>query len=62
MTGSGYFVLIASAIRICQLLGLHRLGDDPKVMPKDDAALPRAACVLKREVSLINSLLYESNY
>ncbi|KAJ7757747.1 hypothetical protein DFH07DRAFT_458739 [Mycena maculata] len=49
--GTSFFVWLAAAIRICQLLGLHRLGSDPNTMPPDDPALPARPCLLKRELA-----------
>jgi hypothetical protein len=42
----------ASAIRIAQRMGLHRLGDDPETMPPDDPALPHGKNSLKREMAV----------
>ncbi|KAJ7679161.1 hypothetical protein DFH06DRAFT_1165857 [Mycena polygramma] len=49
--GTSFFVWLAAATRICQLLGLHRLGSDPDTMPPDDPALPAQPCLLKRELA-----------
>ncbi|KAF8176694.1 hypothetical protein K438DRAFT_1979054 [Mycena galopus ATCC 62051] len=49
--GTSFFVWLAAATRICQLLGLHRLGSDPNIMPADDPALPTQPCLLKRELA-----------
>ncbi|KAF7374386.1 Zn(2)-C6 fungal-type transcription factor [Mycena sanguinolenta] len=49
--GTSFFVWLAAATRICQLLGLHRLGSDPNTMPADDPALPSQPCLLKRELA-----------
>ncbi|KAJ7851380.1 hypothetical protein B0H13DRAFT_2085670 [Mycena leptocephala] len=49
--GTSFFVWLAAATRICQLLGLHRLGSDPTTMPPDDPALPAQPCLLKRELA-----------
>ncbi|KAJ7757708.1 hypothetical protein DFH07DRAFT_819074 [Mycena maculata] len=49
--GTSFFIWLAAAIRICQLLGLHRLGSDPNTMPPDDPALPARPCLLKRELA-----------
>ncbi|KAJ7707453.1 hypothetical protein B0H17DRAFT_1191945 [Mycena rosella] len=49
--GSSFFVWLATATRICQLLGLHRLGSDPSTMPVNDPALPQKPCLLKRELA-----------
>ncbi|KAJ7301613.1 hypothetical protein DFH08DRAFT_993347 [Mycena albidolilacea] len=49
--GTSFFVWLAAATRICQLLGLHRLGSDPNTMPADDPALPAQPCLLKRELA-----------
>ncbi|KAJ7066396.1 hypothetical protein C8F01DRAFT_1123116 [Mycena amicta] len=49
--GTSFFVWLAAATRICQLLGLHRLGSDPNTMPPDDPALPAQPCLLKRELA-----------
>jgi len=48
---TAFFMWHASAIRSCQLLGLHRLGQDPTVMPVPDAAYPVQACSLRRELA-----------
>lgn len=48
---SSFFVWLGTATRICQLLGLHKLGSDPNLMPRDDPAWPRQACCLKRELA-----------
>ncbi|ORY55152.1 hypothetical protein BCR35DRAFT_355790 [Leucosporidium creatinivorum] len=47
-----FFIWLGAATRISQLLGLHRLGSDPTVMPKDhdDPAWPSKPCALKREM------------
>ncbi|KAL8287023.1 hypothetical protein RQP46_004029 [Phenoliferia psychrophenolica] len=49
----------ASAIRIAQRMGLHRLGSNPEIMPLDDPALPPGKNSLKREmgVRLFNMLV-----
>ncbi|KAJ7471415.1 hypothetical protein B0H11DRAFT_2039851 [Mycena galericulata] len=49
--GTSFFVWLAAATRICQLLGLHRLGSDPNTMPPNDSALPAQPCLLKRELA-----------
>jgi hypothetical protein len=49
--GTSFFVWLSAAIRICQCLGLHKLGNDATVMPVDDPALPSQACCLKRELA-----------
>ncbi|KAJ7096594.1 hypothetical protein B0H15DRAFT_825680 [Mycena belliarum] len=49
--GTSFFVWLSAATRIAQLLGLHRLGSDPKTMPLDDPGLPAPPCVLKRELA-----------
>ncbi|GAA5995049.1 hypothetical protein JCM5350_004225 [Sporobolomyces pararoseus] len=46
---SGWF---ASAVRVAQRLGLHRLGSDPQTMPPDDPALPPGSNSLKREMAV----------
>ncbi|ORY84680.1 hypothetical protein BCR35DRAFT_302998, partial [Leucosporidium creatinivorum] len=59
---------VASAIRVAQRMGLHRLGSNPETMPPDDPALPPGKNSLKREMcirlfhSLVNidSLLSDS--
>lgn len=51
-TGERHQTYLAAAIRICQRLGLHRLGSDPSVMPPDDPALPAGINSLRREVCL----------
>ncbi|GAA6003522.1 hypothetical protein JCM10207_000373 [Rhodosporidiobolus poonsookiae] len=45
-----HYVAIAS--RMCQQLGLNRLGFDPRRMPLDDEALPPDVSTLRREVAL----------
>lgn len=47
-----FFIYLGAATRISQLLGLHRLGSDPTIMPKDhdDPAWPSKPCALKREI------------
>ncbi|GAA5938050.1 hypothetical protein JCM3775_005323 [Rhodotorula graminis] len=42
----------ASAYRVAQRMGLHRLGSDPQTMPPDDPALPPGANALKRELAV----------
>ncbi|GAA5942915.1 hypothetical protein JCM3775_001226 [Rhodotorula graminis] len=49
---SRFLSLMATAIRTAQLLGIHRLTDDPQVMPPADPAWPPNACSLRREVAL----------
>lgn len=47
-----FFIWLGSAVRISQLLGLHKLGSDPSIMPRDhgDPAWPAQPCSLKREI------------
>lgn len=49
----------ASAIRVAQRLGLHRLGHNPETMPPDDPACPGGKNSHKREmcVRLFNTLI-----
>ncbi|GEM12376.1 zn(2)-C6 fungal-type transcription factor [Rhodotorula toruloides] len=42
----------ASAFRVAQRMGLHRLGSDPQKMPLDDPALPPGCNSLKREMAV----------
>jgi len=42
----------ASAYRVAQRMGLHRLGSDPQAMPPDDPALPPGSNAVKREVAV----------
>lgn len=42
----------ASAFRVAQRMGLHRLGPDPQRMPPDDPALPPGCNSLKRELAV----------
>ncbi|BGP50795.1 hypothetical protein JCM10450v2_006721 [Rhodotorula kratochvilovae] len=42
----------ASAFRVAQRMGLHRLGSDPKTMPPDDPALPPGCNAFKREMAV----------
>ncbi|GAA6053624.1 hypothetical protein JCM3770_001564 [Rhodotorula araucariae] len=42
----------ASAFRVAQRMGLHRLGTDPQSMPPDDPALPPGSNALKREMAV----------
>ncbi|KAH8922669.1 hypothetical protein BT69DRAFT_221266 [Atractiella rhizophila] len=44
--------LLAVAIRISQVLTLHRLGEDEDKMPPDDPALPPGKNSLKRQMAL----------
>lgn len=48
-----FFIWLGAAMRIAQLLGLHKLGSDPSIMPRDheDPAWPVQACSLKREMA-----------
>ncbi|TNY19628.1 hypothetical protein DMC30DRAFT_447750 [Rhodotorula diobovata] len=39
----------ASAFRVAQRMGLHRLGSDPQTMPPDDPALPPGCNAVKRQ-------------
>ncbi|GAA6038341.1 hypothetical protein JCM8097_003955 [Rhodosporidiobolus ruineniae] len=43
---------VASAIRVAQRLGLHRLGSNPQTMPPDDPALPPGSNSVKRETAV----------
>lgn len=49
--GTSFFVWLSAAIRVCQLLGLHRLGKDPNTMPVGDPGLPREKCLMRREIA-----------
>lgn len=51
---------LGAAIRICQQLGLHKLGHDPANMPSEDVALPPGINSLRREIPirLFQTLLY----
>ena len=49
--GCSFFVWTAAAIRLCQLLGLHKLGTDKTVMPPADPAWPAVPCALRRELA-----------
>ncbi|GAA5995967.1 uncharacterized protein JCM10292_004861 [Rhodotorula paludigena] len=42
----------ASAIRVAQRMGLHRLGSNPQTMPPDDPALPPGSNACKRESAI----------
>ncbi|GAA5916265.1 hypothetical protein JCM8208_001719 [Rhodotorula glutinis] len=42
----------ASAYRVAQRMGLHRLASDPQTMPPDDPALPPGSNAVKREVAV----------
>jgi hypothetical protein len=47
------YTMLAPAIRLAQLLGLHRLGSDPNKMPPDDPAFAfPGRLAIKREVAL----------
>ncbi|ORY90732.1 hypothetical protein BCR35DRAFT_349666 [Leucosporidium creatinivorum] len=50
-SASGFYVWLSAAIRLSQLLGLHRLGADPSTMPPLDPAFPVHACSLRRELA-----------
>ncbi|GAA6036236.1 hypothetical protein JCM8097_006850 [Rhodosporidiobolus ruineniae] len=43
---------VAAAVRLCQQLGLDKLGNDPAVMPPPDPALPDGINSLRREMAL----------
>lgn len=47
-----FFIWLGAAMRIAQLLGLHKLGSDSNTMPRDheDPAWPVQPCALKREM------------
>lgn len=45
-----FAIWLSAALRIAQLKGLHRLGDDPHKMPDDDPAWPSGSNCLKREL------------
>lgn len=47
---SRFFVWLSAATRLCQLMGLHRLGSDPSIMPREDPAWPTQPCSLRREL------------
>ncbi|GAA5825755.1 hypothetical protein JCM11251_000359 [Rhodosporidiobolus azoricus] len=42
---------LSGAIRLAQVLGLHRLGSNPETMPPDDPAWPPGKNSLKREMA-----------
>lgn len=46
-----FAIWLAAALRIAQLKGLHRLGDDPHKMPDEDPAWPAGPNSLKRELA-----------
>lgn len=46
-----FYIWLSVAIRICEMLGLHKLGTSSSIMPVDDAAWPVAPCALKRELA-----------
>ena len=48
---TAFHIWHAAAARTCQLLGFHKLGKDPSVMPKDDPAFPPGSSSLKRELA-----------
>lgn len=45
------YTWLSPAIRLAQLLGLHKLGNDPTVMPVDDPAFPPGRSAIKRETA-----------
>lgn len=47
-----YLGWFASAVRVAQRLGLHRLGSRDETMPPDDPALPPGSNSLKREMAV----------
>lgn len=49
--GTTFFVWTSVALRLCQLMNLHNLGDDENVMPPEDPAWPSQACSLRRELA-----------
>ncbi|KAI5480447.1 C6 transcription factor [Pseudohyphozyma bogoriensis] len=57
---SKFMAWLAGAIRIAQLLGLHKLGDDPETMPLDDPSWPPGKNSVKRQsaLRLFGSLLF----
>ena len=55
-TTASFFILLSTAIRLCQMLNFHRLGSDPHTMPPDDVAFPPGPSSLKREMA--KRLLY----
>lgn len=49
---SRFLVNVASAIRVLQVLGYHKLGADDETMPPDDPAFPPGKNSLKRQWAL----------
>lgn len=50
--GIRFLNLLGVAARVCQLLGLTKLGHDPSHMPADDPALPPGRNAVKRETAV----------
>ncbi|KAM0787243.1 hypothetical protein ACM66B_006479 [Microbotryomycetes sp. NB124-2] len=49
---NSFFILLGAAKGICQLLGLHKLGQNPMIMPRcNDPAWPAQPCSFKREMA-----------
>ncbi|KAK4048917.1 hypothetical protein OIV83_004473 [Microbotryomycetes sp. JL201] len=49
---NSFFILLGAAKGICQLLGLHKLGRNPMIMPRcNDPAWPAQPCSFKREMA-----------
>lgn len=43
---------VAGGIRLCQQMGLDKLGSDPACMPPEDPALPSRTNTLRREMAI----------
>lgn len=48
---SAFYISVSMAVRLAQLLGLHKLGSHPLIMPRDDPAWPQGPCSLRRELA-----------
>jgi len=48
---SAFYISVSMAVRLAQLLGLHRLGDHHLIMPRNDPAWPHSPCSLRRELA-----------
>ncbi|GAA5991282.1 hypothetical protein JCM10908_003237 [Rhodotorula pacifica] len=59
-TVSFFLATLSAALRTAQVLGLHKLTEDPSSMPPPDSAWPAAACSMRREgaLRLFNALLF----
>ncbi|KII86974.1 hypothetical protein PLICRDRAFT_276408 [Plicaturopsis crispa FD-325 SS-3] len=57
--GAHFGIWLAAAIRLAQMMGLHKLGNDTAIMPPNDLAFPPRPSGLRREmgVRLWNFLL-----